>query len=1159
MKKQFIASILLAMKITTIQIALATFFSFSVSAGELFGQAMLDKEISISVTDEKLSKIISKLQKQTGVTFLYSPEKIGSNRKITVNATGKKLGAFLNEILISHRIGHKVINDKIVLFPGSSEMVATSELETTYSNHKPDRIITGVVTNEKGEPVSNATIIVKGTNLGTETDENGLFRVDVPQDNAVLIISYTGYDSQEIAIEGRTQINVSLQLSNNTLNDVVVVGYGTQRQRNVTGAIASVGTREIKSVAVTGFDQALQGRMAGVQVTQNSGEPGGSVSIRIRGVGSINSSSEPLYVVDGIPLTGSINSINPNDIERIDVLKDASSAAIYGSRGSNGVVLITTKRGKQGKLQVSFDGYVGTQRPTKKIELLNGPQFAKLANENLVNGGMDPNPRWSNPESMPTYDWQEEIFQTSPIQSYNVSMSGGGDRSRSFFSVGFFQQGGIIIGSDYKRYTSRFNTDYDISDRIKVGATINLAYAQKSSVSTDNDFAGVLVNASQLQPTTPIYNATDGLDADNIFFGWNGYNFTSKFAPVNYYPTGLNNEVYIYKERYITSPNNNFQIMTSAFAEAEVIKGLKLRSNINVGFGSSIGQYILKDAPDEIATTGQYRSPSSYGENMGRYLQWNWINTATYSKAFGAHNVSVVVGSDALKENSNGLGANGVGNIEGQNSINATDNIAGRRATGSPSDFSLVSYFARVTYDFDGKYLLTANIRRDGSSKFGPNRKYGNFPSASIGWRISQEDFMRDVTSVDELKIRASYGTVGNQNIPNFKYLSTFTNDAGTYQYVLGPGQVPVIGMYANNIGDANIHWEKATQMNIGVDASFLNNKFTFTGDYYIKNISDLLGYYPLPSYMGVNGNSVLINSFSMENRGLELSLGYNETFGDFRFSANINFSSLDNKVTELTGDEKSYVSQSISTGRDDNAQTRSQVGERIANFWGYVSDGIFQTDAEAAESGMGGVFAGDRRFKDLNKDGVVDANDKTILGNGLPKYIYGINLRGDFKNFDLTLFLTGQADVEIANMTKFFLTNMRYYNSTGITNGSVDLLDSWAPDNKSNVMPRNSYTAPASNRYFSTYYIENGAFLRIRNLQLGYTLPTRISSKIRSSSARIYFAAQNLYTFTNYSGYDPEVGSSARGGAQNPLTAGVDFGRYPVPRTFMAGVNFQF
>jgi hypothetical protein len=312
---------------------------------------------------------------------------------------------------------------------------------------------------------------------------------------------------------------------------------------------------------------------------------------------------------------------------------------------------------------------------------------------------------------------------------------------------------------------------------------------------------------------------------------------------------------------------------------------------------------------------------------------------------------------------------------------------------------------------------------------------------------------------------------------------------------------------------------------------------------------------------MGVSGNNVLINSFSMENKGLELALGYNETFGEFRFAANVNFSSLENKITELTGDEKSYVSNSISTGRDDNAQTRSQVGERIANFWGYVSDGIFQTDEEAAEgvSGMGGVFAGDRRFLNLNKDNVVDANDKAILGNGLPKYIFGINLRGEFRNFDLTVFLNGQADVQIANMTKFFLTNMRYYNSTGITNGSVDLLDSWTTTNKSNVMPRNSYTAPASNRYFSTFYIENGAFVRIRNLQLGYTLPARISSKIRSSSARIYVAAQNLHTFTNYSGYDPEVGSSARGGTQSPLSAGVDFGRYPVPRTFMAGVNFQF
>ena len=971
-----------------------------------------------------------------------------------------------------------------------------------------------------------------------------------------MVFSFIGYLSQEITVGNRSQINMRLAVDTKLLSEVVVVGYGTQKQREVTGAVSSVTTKDIMQVAVTGLDQAMQGRMAGVQVTQNSGEPGGSVSVRIRGVGSLTSGSEPLYVVDGIPLSGGLNAINPNDIERIDVLKDAASAAIYGSRGTNGVVLVTTKRGKSGKLTVSFDAYTGVQRAAKKLNLLDGPEFARLANDNAKNAGLPTNPAWANPASVINTDWQSAILQTSPITSVNASVSGGSERSRTFFSAGYFKQGGIIIGSDYQRYTARLNSDYDLSKRFKVGVTINIAQDTKNSVPTDNGFSGILVNAMQLQPTSPIYTEKEGV-IDDTFYGWNGYQFISKTAPINFYPSGLNNEVHTNLE-YVKRPRTSLQLLAALFGEYEIIEGLKFRSTVNVTLGNSLSTLSQQRSPDLLTSVGQYRSLSAYNETMDRSTQWNWINTLSYSRAVGKHNFSIIAGTDALKGDYRYLSVNGVGNPSDQLSINATD-LAGRVATGYPSNFSLVSYVGRATYDYASKYLLTLNFRRDGSSKFGPNFKYGNFPSASVGWIMSEEAFMKQLTFVDEFKIRGSYGIVGNQNIGDFLYLNTYSADGGNYQYTLGGNENSVPALYANNIGDPNIRWEKSVQKNIGIDASFLKNKFTVTADYYVKDLEDLLGNVPIPSYTGVFGGTVFRNGFSMRNQGFELSLGYNQRFGKLKFGANANFSTLDNKVTRLDGSDKSYVSRSISSvgGRDDNASSRSQVGERIANFWGYVSDGIFQTADEVSRGGMGGVKPGDRRFKDLNGDGKINSDDKMVLGNGLPRYIFGLNLTAQYASFDVNIFFTGQADVQIANMNKFHLNTMRFHNSTGIINGSKDLLDSWTGPGTSNTLPRNSYDAPISNRYFSSYYIENGAFVRLRNLQVGYTLSEGISKKLGIGRTRLYVSGQNLLTFTKYSGYDPEIGSGISN--QSPLTTGVDYGRYPVARLFIGGLSVQF
>ena len=1157
------------MRITFVQLLIVAGLSGLTHARPVLAQEVLDQKVSLRVDNEELRTILVRLEKAAQISFIYQSKVFTTNPRLSIRANNRRLGDLLADLLTARQVGYEVMGRQIILRPLStpSSVAPMDAAAVQEPGSQPvDRRVTGRVTAAPADPADGTTaksglpgvnVTIKGTNRGTTTDASGDYTLSVPDAGGTLVFSFIGYKSIEQAIGNRAIVNVVMDADDKTLSEVVVVGYGTQKQREVTGAVASVGTREISQVAVTGLDQALQGRMAGVQVTQNSGEPGGSVSIKIRGVGSLSSGTEPLYVVDGVPLAVGLNAINPNDIERIDVLKDAASAAIYGSRGTNGVVLVTTKRGKAGKTLVSFDAYAGVQNAAKRIKLLNGPEFARLANDNLRNAGLATNPDWDTP-NQPSYDWQDAVFQQSSIQNYNLSISGGSERSRTFFSGGYFRQGGIIVGSDYSRYTARLNTDYDLSKRFRVGITFNGAYDTKNAISTESSFSGVLVNAAQLHPNMPIYSAQSGTLNDH-FYGWNGYNFVSKTAPINFYPSGLNNEVYTNKE-YFKRPANNLSLMAAAYGEYEILTGLKFRSTINVTLGNSFNYYYQQKSPDEITSVGQFRSLSGYNEGWSRSDQYNWINTLSYAKTIGKHSFSAIAGSDALKYHYRGVSINTVGIPDDQLSISAS-NATGRVATGSPSESSLLSYFGRVTYDYNGKYLATVNFRRDGSSKFGPNNKYGNFPSASIGWRLSEEPFLKSVPMIDELKLRVSYGSVGNQNIGNFKYLNTYSSDGGTYQYTVG--DQPVSALYANNIGDPNIRWEKSLQTNFGVDASLMRGKLTLTADYYIKNLKDLLGYVPIPNYTGVYGGYVFRNGFSMENKGFELALGTNQQFGAVKFSANANFSTLANKITQLTGSEKSYVAQSISVGdsRDDNAQTRSQVGERIANFWGYETAGIFQNQAEIDAGGMSGVKPGDRRFRDINGDKVVNSDDKKVIGNGLPKYIFGLNLRAQYKSFDLSTFFTGQADVQIANMTRFFLYNMRYYNSTGITNGSKDLLDSWTPTNPSNTMPRNSYDVPASNRYFSSYYIENGAFVRLRNVQLGYTLPTSFGKRIGLNSGRIYVAAQNLFTITKYSGYDPEVGSANVNGStnQSPLTTGTDYGRYPVPRTFMAGVNFQF
>jgi len=1149
-------------RISIVQVILAISFFCTLFAENGRGQASLEKLVTIQSDKIEISAMLNIIKNQTGAKLVYSSKAIRANRKIEINVSNLSIKSLLQDILNPLGIGYSVMDDKILLHYIVNSQNQPTDLQTVNNqNFVPQKAerLTGTVVDANGVPLQGASVSLKNNSkIGTVTDKSGKFSFEIANFPVTIVISYVGFANQEVNVSSDAPVQVQLMVSDSKMNEVVVVGYGTQLSKNITGAVSRVGSKEITEVPVVGLDQALIGRVAGVMVTENSAEPGGEVQIRIRGIASITSGSNPLVVIDGVPMSVNLNAINPNDIQSIDLLKDAASTAIYGSRASAGVVLVTTKRGKAGKSTVSFDGFSGIQNVGRTIPLLNGPEFAKLANENLVNGGIAPNPAWANPNNVISTDWQDALFRSAMMHSYNVSLSGGSEKVRSFISFGYLKKEGIIERSVYDRLTSRVNLDFDISSRVKAGVTATFTWDKNLNTRTQEEFWGVLNNAMRSQPTSPVFTDNVGAFGDHLS-GVRGY--ALRRANINNDWYALQNPVFI-NDYYSSNGNQSTQLLSNAFLEIEIIKGLKAKSilgyNIDNGFGTYGNPWQL---PQDVDPT----SRASYSESWSRGNQWNLVNTLNYNKTVGNHAFGLLAGTDALKGTGRFLGSDVQFAPEDQQSISA-GSVASRNTRGNAYiPFSLFSYLSRFTYGYDNKYLLTLNYRRDGSSKFAEDNRYGDFLSGSMGWRISQENFMKNVRAIDDLKLRVSYGSVGNQNIPDLQYLSQYGNDGGFFGYSLGINPTLVPGLRPTVIGNPGIRWERNTEFNIGLDGSLLGGKITFTADWYRKNLIDLLGTVPITNYAAPFNGQVFANAFTMVNSGIELTVGFNQKVGDVNLTFSGNFSTINNEVTGLIpGNSNSFLNQSISmigsnVFNDGGAQTRTMVGERIGNFWGYVFDGIIQNPAELAASGMipFGAKVGDKRFKDLNGDKIINDNDKTSIGNGLPGFIYGFNIGAQYKGFDLTTFFNGQGDVQIANMTNAILNHMRFHNSTGIVNGSRELLNSWTGPGTSNTLPRNSYDAPTSNRFFSTDYIENGAFLRLRNVQLGYNFPSKIASKLSASSLRVYVSAQNLFTITEYSGYDPEVGSAQIG--TRVQTAGVDFGRFPRARMLSAGFNVQF
>ena len=988
-----------------------------------------------------------------------------------------------------------------------------------------DKKITGKVTGlEDGLPLPGVSVKINGTKLGTQTDANGLYSINVPKTAKSIDVSFIGFLTKTIQIGAKSVLNVSLETDAKQLSEVVVVGYGEQSKALLTGSQTSISAKEIKDVPLLSTEQALQGRAAGVQVTQSSGTPGGGISVRIRGLSSISGSNQPLYVVDGIPLstgsytqlgaggqsTNSLSDINPSDIESIEVLKDAAAAAIYGSRGANGVVLVTTKRGKNEATQISFNSYYGTQSVRKKITTLTGPEYVTQLNEALANrygagtditafgAGLDP-----VPANAKTTVWQDQIFRTAPQQNYDLSLRGGSEKTKFFMSGNYFNQDGIVIGSNYNRYSGKVNLDNQVNDKFKVGVSSYFSSSKSNRTNNDNNIYGVVSAAILLAPTIPVYNADGTYGKDPI--------------------SSIDNPVASALEPTFYATNT--RLLANSFGEYAFIPSLKFKTTFGIDYLTS------KDRRFYPTTTNVGAGSSGSGEE-GQNQNINFLNEniLTFTKTFGNHSLSVLGGVTFQKSNFESIYAAATG-FPGNAVRRLSAGAVKTDASSGGSSNGLVSYLSRLNYSYLNKYILSASVRVDGSSRFGVNKRYGTFPAGSVAWRVTEENFMKNFKSVSNLKLRASYGVTGNQEIGNFSSLNLVNTGANYLQ---------VGGLFPGQLGNANLTWENATTLDFGVDLGLFKDRVNFTADYYDKKTDKLLQNRPLVGSSGFLG--IQKNLGSMDNKGLELGLN-----GDIIRNKNLtwnlgaNISFVKNRITSLEG-------------APFNAGFASwvQQGQSIGSFRGYRVIGIFQSQADitAAPFQSAAAKPGDIQFADLNGDGKITSDDQEIIGQGLPKYYGGITTSVNYKGFDFSAFAQFVGGNSIYNNTRAFAEGMN-----SIFGQFATTLNRWTPTNTNTTMPRAVYGDPNNNRRTSTRFLEDGSYLRMKNISLGYTFGQEIVSKLKIRSLRIYAASQNLFTITKYSGFDPEVSTFS----DTNLAPGTDFLTFPQGKTYTFGINLGF
>lgn len=1132
------------------------------------------QKISLALKNTPIEKAFDAIKKQSGFIFWYESNLLTGTTPVTLSVTDATLEQALDLCFKDQPLTYNIVGQTIVV----TRKTKTSPLSGP---------ITGKVMDADGRLLPNVTVRIKNGDGATTTDNAGLFHIRAA-DNAVLVISHVGYVTQEIKVNsGGIQV-VVLTASPDKLNEAVVVGYGTQNKRDVTTAISSLHASDVNNFPSTGVDKAIKGRLAGVQVLEPNGAPGAGISIHVRGTGTITAGSDPLYVIDGVPLSDNdingpgfkvnpLNAINVNDIESIDILKDASAAAIYGSRGSNGVVIITTKRGRKDKIAVSANSYYGTQVVAKKIPMLNATQYAQLiydahnntyfdqlAAKGLTGSATDNNatrlsklgaaptntslayllppeifPYLNHQPGLTNTNWQDAIFRHAPMQSHTLSAAGGSDNVQYYISGNYLGQDGIVVNSGYQRYSGRVNLDAHYN-RLRLGASLNYNYGIYNYLPTEGAFNNVNQNiiegALVASPFFPVYNPDGTFNFDQYRWQW------SESNGVN--PVAL---AMLKKDRTYEK-----KLLSNVYAEYEFIKDLKYR----VSFGANISDFNRSTfAPSTLPNPLTLTTPSVPTATYISNQTTNWVveNTLTWRKRWGANLLQALTGFTLQKEHSNlsSITATGFPNdlvqtLNGATTITSFNVLpAGTNYSGplpGINEWSLLSGLARLQYSYKDRYLLSAAIRADGSSRFGPNTKYGYFPSASAGWIVSNEDFMKNNTLISSLKLRASFGVTGNFQIGNYAYLSTLQ----PYNYVFGSGNGTLTsGLAPYTSSNPNLGWEKTAAVNVGTDISLFKGGLNATVDVYNNNTSNLLLNIPVPLATGFSTN--LVNIGKVNNKGIEVTLSQSNQLGKFKLTNSVNYTANRNRVVNLGG------VNSIITQAQNVIYFITQVGKPIGNYYTLVKTGVFkdQADIDATKAKVPGAKPGDFKFKDVNGDGIIDGNDKAITGNYQPKFIYGYSGQLSYGILDLNVAAQGVYGNTIANIAQ------RHYNSSeSYGNNTTDALNRWvSPSQPGNgIMARANRSETGLNAQISTYHLSPGSYFRVRDITLGVSLPDKMLRASRLAGLRLYFTAQNPWTITKYNGYNPEVSVDP-----NPLQQGVDYGSYPVSKTYLVGLNVKF
>lgn len=1118
------------------------------------------KMITLNVKSGTISEVFKEIEKQSDYRFFYNSDQVDLNDKVNIDVESSTIEAVLNDIFEGTDVSYTIVENRIVLKD------RTSSGDTSVEGvAQSERTIRGQVKDKNGEPLIGVNVMVKGTGTGTTTDIDGNYLIANVPENAVLQFSYIGFLSQEVTSGNQTQINITLMEDNKHLDEVVVVGYGSFKKSDLTGAITQVKGDEIANLPLRSAADALQGKAAGVTITANSGSPGSLGDVRIRGVGTLNGNN-PLYVVDGMPQTD-IGWLNPRDIANMEVLKDASAQAIYGARAANGVILVTTKRGNSGdsyRSSIEFDMNVGFQQASKRYDMLDAEGFMEYKNRAYAAGGQPLTEDFATPErreaildflekngSREGTDWWDEITRKpreAVNQNYNIAFSGGMNKLRYRASFGYMNHKGLVRGSDYERVSGRLNLDSEVTKWLNLSANVNVIYEGRRNVDENNSYNATVFIAASADPITPVYrnNLVDVPDflSDRIYNGYEPTNEWSKYTGVLY-----SNKMNPVAQTDRAALNKWWGIATKSniTGEFKLFPFLTFKSSISIDLirnqsdGFTPKYYLDGDENSSYATASRSVSETDY---------WVFDNYLTYNQRFDKHAITAMVGTSAEKNRYESIGASKQGmvnNDPSQQIINAGTKNPG--ASGYWSVTALNSYFGRVFYSFDNRYMITANIRWDGSSMFAEGNRWGCFPSVSAGWNFSEEKFIKDnIDWLSQGKFRAAWGEIGNQTISSGAYLDTYGN--GSY-FLFGSGNTSLAGG-RTQVGNPDLKWETTRQLDFGLDLAFLNGSLRATFDYFNRETKDMLVQVPTPAGLGFPNNPWM-NAGSISNKGFEVSLSYDGKAGDdFTYHINGNISTYKNKVLDL-GSDSNIPGTGVHLGY--YTYTMTEVGKPIGYYYGYKMDGVFQTEEDVqnyvneGKVVMPDAKPGDLKFVDLNKDGQLDDKDRTMIGNPHPDFTFGLTLGAEYKGFDISAFFQGSVGNDLLNILKYDL-----YGGVGWYNAPKDILTTFwngpGSTNENFAIDSNSRL----NREMSEWYVENGSYCRLKNLTIGYTIPARFTEKLTVKNLRVYVAAQNLFTITGYSGLDPEIGEYGN----NPMYKGIDMGYYPQARTFMFGISMK-